>query len=98
MLREGYADVHHTPHASTPHVPPRNGHRGRAAVSRRDDAGTRESADASQSAGAHGIRVRAERDGHAALEPRLRGEAAGSPADAPAPRAAQGRHPAAWEP
>ncbi len=37
MSPEGYADVHHTPCASTKNVPARDGHGGRAAVPRCDD-------------------------------------------------------------
>ena len=51
-----------------------------------------------QSAGAHGVRLRAERHGHAALEPELRRQARRAAADAAAARGAQGRHPADGQP
>ena len=97
MLREGYADVHHTSHASTSNVPARDGHGGRPAVSRCDDPRACKGAER-QSTGAHGVRVRAERDGHAALEPELRRQARRASADAAAARSAQGRHPADRQP
>ena len=56
--RRSLRDDDHAQIASTTHVPARNGHGRRAAVSRRDDAGVRRSTDA-QSAGADGVRLRA---------------------------------------
>src|SRR5688572_27500839 len=88
MLPEGYDDVHHTPLAATTDLPARDGHRRCAAVPRRHDSCACEGADR-QSARAHGIRVRAEWYGHAALEPELRGKARRSSSDASAACAAQ---------
>ena len=53
---------------------------------------------AGKAPGAHGVRLRAERHGHAELEPELRGQARRAAADAEAARALQERHPAARQP
>ena len=89
--------MYHTQSASTTNVSAGHGHRGRAAVSRCDDPRACASAEP-QSAGPHGVRLRAERHGHAALEPGLRRQARRAAADSEAARAAQGRHPAAGQP
>ena len=94
---EGYADVHHTPHTSTKNVPARHGDGRRSAFPRCDDARACQAA-GRQGARAHGVRVRPERDGHAALEHGLRGQARRASPDPAAPRAAQERHPRARQP
>ena len=94
--RRAYADVHHTQSLATTNVPARDGH---AIALPFLDAMTPALAQArsAESAGADGVRLCAERHGHAALEPELRRQARRAAADAAAARAAQGRHPAAGQ-
>ena len=75
-----------------------NGSGGRAAVPRCDDSGAGVEPDSRQDAGAHGVRLRAERHRHAALESGLRGQARRAAADSEAARAVQGGHSAARQP